>query len=113
MSEVVFIDCQLGCLGRLDALRINRSPLPRQGEGEGEGLYGASEQVQFQTPHLRPLPLPKGRGGTSQAERGADLVSCGKSQFGEISSIALFEPEALIHFAHSAKPLILSILSIS
>ena len=59
MSEVVFIDCQLGCLGRLDALRINRSPLPRQ----GEGLYGASGQVQFQTPHLRPLPLPKGRAG--------------------------------------------------
>jgi hypothetical protein len=35
----------------------------RKGEGEGEDLFGPSCRVLGATPHLSPLPLPKGTGG--------------------------------------------------
>ena len=34
----------------------------REGEGEGEGLSWFNCVCSFQTPHLNPLPLLKGRG---------------------------------------------------
>jgi hypothetical protein len=42
-------------------LRMGRLSL-RKGEGEGEGLSWFSCLCSFQTPHLNPLPLLKGRG---------------------------------------------------
>ncbi len=51
---------------RSKVLRDFGSPLLGQGEGEGEGSIQRGWQVDFQTPHLRPLPFSKGRGGKRQ-----------------------------------------------
>ncbi len=59
---------------RSKVLRDFGSPLLGQGEGEGEGSIQRGWQVDFQTPHLRPLPFSKGRGGKRQTECGAQLV---------------------------------------
>jgi hypothetical protein len=53
--RVALGDCQFAGRSRWNRLRANRMASPFQ--GEGEGLPRPPE-----TPHLNPLPLPKGRG---------------------------------------------------
>jgi hypothetical protein len=48
-------DCQFAWSSRWNRLRANR--VASSFQGEGEGLPQSPE-----TPHLNPLPLPKGRG---------------------------------------------------
>ena len=48
-------------VGTTTCLRMGRLSL-RKGEGEGEGLSWFNCVCSFQTPHLNPLPLLKGRG---------------------------------------------------
>jgi hypothetical protein len=33
-----------------------------KGQGAGEGLFSRTAPIEFKTPHLKPLPLSKGRG---------------------------------------------------
>ena len=59
--RVALADCQFAWCSRWNGLRANGSRLALPGRGEGEGLFQSPE-----TPHLRPLPLPKGRGEKGQ-----------------------------------------------
>jgi hypothetical protein len=47
--------------GKTACLHLGRLSL-RKGEGEGEGPSRFNCMCSFQTPHLHPLPLLKGRG---------------------------------------------------
>ena len=61
--------------GPSNTLHASRSPLPAQGEGEGEGLSEATRAGIFETPHLGPLPLSKGRGEKKQLLSSENLGS--------------------------------------
>jgi len=55
--SVSLINSQFAGFSGWNKFHANRVASPYQGEGEGEGLVQAPK-----TPHLSPLPLPKGRG---------------------------------------------------